>query len=126
MKGAGEKCKMESIDLRIPKRHKLVTFSEKYCALCKKHGGPHKSHNTRDCRHFKSDGTPIKRNGGAGNALKSGHADKHRSRESKHEGATFAQIIQKEVRKAFRQQSHKCKKRRTHEYESDNESDDCS
>ena len=36
MKGAGEKCKMESIDSQFPKRQKLV-ISEKYCTLCKKH-----------------------------------------------------------------------------------------
>jgi hypothetical protein len=80
----------------------------------------------RDCRRFNSDGTPIKRNGGTGNARKSGHADKHHSKESKHEGANFAQIIRKEVRKAFRQQSHKRKKHRTHEYKSDSKSDDSS
>ena len=117
---------MESIDSRIPKRHKSITFSEKYYALCNKHGGLHKSHNMRDCHPFNSDGTPIKTNGGAGNASKSRHADKHRSKESKREGANFAQIIQKEVRKAFRQQSPKCKKRCTHEYESDSKSDESS
>ena len=124
MKGAGERRKIEPIDSQIPKRQKSFTFSKKYCALCKKHGGPHKSHNTCDCHHFKSKSTPIKRNGGAGNAIKSGHADKHRSKESTHKGANFAQIIRKEVRKAFCQQSHKRKKHRTHEYESDSESDD--
>jgi hypothetical protein len=93
MKGVVEKRKMESIDLQIPKRQKSVTFSKKYCALCKKHRGPHKSHNMRDCPRFNSDGTSIKRNGGAGNARKSGHDDKHHSKESKHEGANFAQII---------------------------------
>ena len=39
-KGLG-KCKTESIDSQVPKRQKAVTFSDKYCALCKKHGGPH-------------------------------------------------------------------------------------
>ena len=41
---------MESIDSRIPKMSKQVGFSDKQCALCKKHGGPYKSHNTHDCR----------------------------------------------------------------------------
>jgi len=53
---------MESINSRIPKKSKQVGFSDKHCALCKKHGGPHKSHNTRDCHKYKSGGTPIKRN----------------------------------------------------------------
>ena len=43
---------MESIDSRIPKESKQVGFSDKQCALCKKHGGPYKSHNTRDCCKF--------------------------------------------------------------------------
>ena len=49
-KGAEGECKMESIDSRIPKKSKQVGFSKKHCSLCKKHGGPHKLHNTHDCR----------------------------------------------------------------------------
>ena len=122
-KGAGEKRKMESMDSRIPKKQKVVTFSDKYCTLCKKHGGPHKTHNTRDCRRFNSDGTPTKRNGGAGNTQKSGHSGKQRSHDKKREGANFAQIIRKEVKKAFRKQSSKHKKRRANDSDSDSDSD---
>jgi hypothetical protein len=122
-KGAEGKRKMESIDSRIPKKSKQVGFSEKHCALCKKHGGPHKSHNTRDCRKYNADGTPIKRNGGAGSARKNGHYDKNRSNTRDREGANYAQIIRKEVKKAFRKQSHKRKKRRANDSESDSDSD---
>jgi len=66
-KGAEGKCKMESIDSRIPKSKELG-FSNKHCTLCKKHGGSHKLHNTRDCHKYNPNGTPIKRNGGAGSA----------------------------------------------------------
>ena len=48
-KGAEGKHKMESVDSHIPKKSKQVGFSDKHCALCKKHGRPHKSHNTYDC-----------------------------------------------------------------------------
>eukprot|EP00804_Cyclotella_cryptica_P008289 CCRYP_016489-RA/>CCRYP_016489-RA protein AED:0.39 eAED:1.00 QI:0/0/0/1/1/1/2/0/392 len=65
-KGADTKRKMESMDSRIPKKPKKVGWTEKHCVLCKKHGGPRKSHNTHDCRHYNKDGTPIKKNGGAG------------------------------------------------------------
>jgi hypothetical protein len=41
-KGAEGKCKMESIDSHIPKTSKQVGFSDKQCALCKKHGRPYK------------------------------------------------------------------------------------
>jgi hypothetical protein len=37
---------------RVPKK---VCF-EKHCNLCKKHGGAHTMHNTRDCCRFKKDG----------------------------------------------------------------------
>jgi hypothetical protein len=40
-KGAEGKCKMESIDSRICKKSKQVGFSDRQCALCKKHGRPH-------------------------------------------------------------------------------------
>ncbi len=36
----------------VPKK---VRF-EKHCNLCKKHGGAHTTHNTRDCRRFDKDG----------------------------------------------------------------------
>jgi hypothetical protein len=67
-KGAEGTCRMESIDSGIPKKSKQVGFSDNQCAQCKKHGRPYKSHNTHDCRKFNPDGTPIKRNGGAGSA----------------------------------------------------------
>ena len=59
VKGAEEKRKMESMDSHIPKKPKKVGWTEKHCMLCKKHGGPHKSHNTHDCCCFNKDGTPI-------------------------------------------------------------------
>jgi hypothetical protein len=36
--------------------HKKVCF-EKSCELCKKHGGVHTTHATKDCRKYKKDGT---------------------------------------------------------------------
>ena len=114
---------MESIDSRIYKKSKHIGFSDKQCALCKKHGRPYKSHNTHDCCKYKPDGTPIKRNGGPGSAQRSGHADKNPSNQRECEGAHFAQIIYKEVKKAFHKQSHKRKKHRTNDSESDSNSD---
>ncbi len=38
--------------IRVPKK---VCF-KKHCNLCKKHGGAHTTHNTRDCRRFEKDG----------------------------------------------------------------------
>jgi hypothetical protein len=39
--------------VRVPKK---IQF-EKHCELCKKHGGTHTTHNTRDCHRFEKDGT---------------------------------------------------------------------
>eukprot|EP00804_Cyclotella_cryptica_P004831 CCRYP_004920-RA/>CCRYP_004920-RA protein AED:0.84 eAED:1.00 QI:0/0/0/0.5/1/1/2/0/367 len=46
--------KMVSFSDRIPKKSR----TEKYCSLCKKHGGAHTTHNTPDCRKYDSNGTP--------------------------------------------------------------------
>ena len=75
----------------------------------KKHGGPHKSNNTHDCCKYNPDGTPIKRNGGTGSAQKNGHDDKNHSNQREHAGAKYAQIICREVKKAFRKHSSKHK-----------------
>ena len=112
-KGPEGKRKMESIDSRIPKKPKKVTWSKKHCVLCKKHGGPHKSHNTRDCRRYNKDGTPIKKNGGAG---------KPHFKERKEEGANFVQIIKAKVKKALRKTMQKQKKHRKYDSGSDNDS----
>ena len=110
---------------RFPHSQKVkqVGFIDKHCALCKKHGGPHKSHNTRDCRKYNTDGTPIKRNGGASSARRNGHHDKNRSNMRDCEGANYAQLICKEVKKAFRKHLHKRKKRHLNASESDSNSD---
>eukprot|EP00804_Cyclotella_cryptica_P014293 CCRYP_020762-RA/>CCRYP_020762-RA protein AED:0.44 eAED:0.44 QI:0/-1/0/1/-1/1/1/0/127 len=89
---------MEPMDSRIPKKPTKVGWTKKHCALCKKHGGLHKSHNTCDCRRYNKDGTPIKKNGGAG---------KPNSKERKPEGANFAQIVPAELKKALRKKSRK-------------------
>ena len=113
---------MEYIDSCIPQKPTHVGFSDNQCALCKKNGGPYKSHNTRDCRKFNPVGTPIKRNGGTWSAQRNGHVEKHCSKERECEGANFAQIICKEVRKACRKQSHKHKTRHANNSESDSNS----
>ena len=54
--------KMVSIHEPIPKKpHK----DAKHCALCKKHGGAHATHNTSDCRKYDKDGK-LKKSFGKG------------------------------------------------------------
>ena len=66
LKGADVKHKMELMDSCIPKKPKKVDSTKRHCVLCKKHDRLHKSHNMHDCCCFNKDGTPIKKNGGAG------------------------------------------------------------
>ncbi len=54
--------------VRVPKK---VQF-EKNCDLCKKHGGPHTTHTTHECRKYEKDGTekssfPAAKKGGKKN-----------------------------------------------------------
>eukprot|EP00804_Cyclotella_cryptica_P021297 CCRYP_001548-RA/>CCRYP_001548-RA protein AED:0.40 eAED:0.40 QI:0/-1/0/1/-1/1/1/0/106 len=48
---------MVSFNEPIPKKVRKMT---KHCALCKKHGGEHVTHNTSDCRKYEKDGKPKK------------------------------------------------------------------
>jgi hypothetical protein len=72
---------------------------------------------------YNPDGTPLKTNGGTGSAQRNGHSDKNCSNMRECKRANYAQIIRNEVKKAFRKHSHKCKKRRTNNSESDSASD---
>ncbi len=40
----------------VPKKVRFEKF-DKHCKLCKKHGGAHTTHSTRDCCRFEKDGT---------------------------------------------------------------------
>ena len=64
MKGADGKCKMEAMDSQIPKTPEKAGLTDKYCMICKRHDGPHMSHNMCDCHCFIKDTTPIKKCGG--------------------------------------------------------------
>lgn len=78
------KCKIVFIDLHIPKKPKRVSWAKKHCVLCKKHGSPHKTHNTLDYFCFNKNDTPIKRSGGSA---------RPQPKEKQRDGAKFAQII---------------------------------
>ena len=55
--GSASKKRMVTFSDRIPKKSRK---DAKHCALCKKHGGAHNTHNTGDCKKYNSDGTPKK------------------------------------------------------------------
>ena len=51
--GKSSKMKMASFNKPIPKK---IRKTAKHCALCKKHGGTHATHNTSDCCKYDKDG----------------------------------------------------------------------
>jgi hypothetical protein len=51
-----KKCPGTNPTVRVPKKVRFEKF-EKHCKLCKKHGGAHTMHNTRDCHRYKMDRT---------------------------------------------------------------------
>ena len=114
-KGADSKRKEESNDSRNPKKAKKG-WTEKHCSLCKKHGGAHTTHNTKECRDYNKDRSHKK----------SGGTPKPNKPSSGKDGMNFAQLIHTETKKAVRsalKKVNRSKKRRSHHEESDSDSD---
>ncbi len=98
---SGKQKGMSSSTELILKRAK--TSSDHFCQLCKEHGGPHTTHNTKDCRKYEKDGSKKK----------FGHAD---TKSAGRTGNLFAQLmdklskleklVKKSVKKAL--QKHQC------------------
>ena len=88
-KGSDLKRKMDSIKARIPKKARKG-WTNKHCSLCKKHGGMHTMHNTKECSFYNNDGTQNK-------SARKPKANKP-SREKI--GQNYAQIFHQECKKA--------------------------
>ena len=114
-KGADSKRKAESNDSRNPKKAKKG-WTEKHCSLCKKHGGTHTTHNTKECRCYNRDGSHKK----------AGGMPKPNKPASGKDGMNFAQLIHTETKKAVHSALKKVnhgKKHRSHNKESDSDPD---
>ncbi len=83
---------------RVPKK----ACTEKHCDLCKKHGGAHSTHNTRDCQKYEKDGLE-KAN------VRTAKKDGKKTNPKKN---SFAQMNKKlkKLEKAIKKQSTKSKK----------------
>jgi hypothetical protein len=92
--------------------HMKVCF-EKFCKLCKKHGGAHTTHATKDCRKYKKD-RMVKANF---------HAAKKASKKPNPAKQLFAQLREKldKLKKTLKKASHKSKKCRRGDSNSDSE-----
>ncbi len=95
--------------VRVPKK---VRF-EKNCNLCKKHGGKHTTHTTRECCKYEKDGTEKS----------SFHAAKKGGKKNYPVNQNFAQLIEKikKLEKALKKFGTKGKKRRYEDSDSDSE-----
>jgi hypothetical protein len=106
---AGTKRPNTGATLRVPKK---VRF-KKSCELCKKHGGVHTTHTTKDCRKYEKDGT-LKANFCA--AKKAGKKPNPTKQ-------SFAQLSKKldRLEKTIKKASHKSKKCRRDDSNFDSE-----
>eukprot|EP00804_Cyclotella_cryptica_P001257 CCRYP_012760-RA/>CCRYP_012760-RA protein AED:0.37 eAED:0.37 QI:34/0/0.5/1/1/1/2/0/392 len=107
------KRKMVSFNEPIPKK---VRKMARHCALCKKHGGAHATHNTSDCRKYEKDGKPKK---GFGKG-------KHGSTAlDKKTASAFAQLSAKvEKLEKANKRLKKSSKKRKRDYDSDSSDSD--
>ncbi len=105
----GKKRPGTNSTVRVPKK---VRF-EKHCKLCKKHGGAHTTHNTRNCHRFENDGKEKS----------SFRAAKKGGKESNPVNQNFAQLTKKikKFEKALKRSGKKGKKHRYKDSNSDSE-----
>ncbi len=98
---------------RVPKKG----CSEKFCQRCKAHGGPFTTHNTLDCRHYDSNGKPLK--AAAGKPFES---KKPYKKSGGIKGMAFMQSMFKAYVKS-QMKAGKSKKHKKRDYDSSDSSD---
>jgi hypothetical protein len=98
---------------RVPKKDR----SEKFCQLCKAHGGPFTTHNILDCRCYDSNGKPLMAAAG-----KPSESKKPYKKSGGNKGMAFMQSMFESYVKSQKKasKSKKCKKR---DYDSSDSSD---
>jgi hypothetical protein len=108
----GKKCPGTNATVRVPKKVHFEKF-EKHCELCKKHGGTHATHNTRDCCRYKKEGTEKS----SFRAAKKGGMKNYPVNQN------FVQLTKKinKLEKALKKSGKKGKKRRYEDGNSDSE-----
>ena len=116
--GADSKRKIESSNSWVPKKAKKG-WTEKHYIYCKKHGGAHTTHNTRECHQCNRDGIP-KKAGGKSNS---------KQLVSSKEGMNVAWVICAECKKAvwtaYKKSNHGKRHCSCHEDSDSNSKSDC-
>eukprot|EP00804_Cyclotella_cryptica_P024421 CCRYP_015862-RA/>CCRYP_015862-RA protein AED:0.37 eAED:0.37 QI:0/-1/0/1/-1/1/1/0/133 len=106
--GKSNKRKMVLFNEPIPKK---VRKTAKHCALCKKYGGAHATHNTSDCPKYEKDSKPKKGFG------KGEHGSTALDKKTASEFAQLSAKIEK-LEKANKRLKKSSKKRK-HDYDND-------
>ena len=108
---------MVSLSDRIPKKR----HTEKYCSLCKKHGGAHTTHDTLVCRKYDSNGT-LKKN--LKGTIPTGTS--HRSERPAQGGSSYEQLSTKinKLEKSNKKMKHTMTKQKKHKHQETSNSND--
>jgi hypothetical protein len=104
-----------SSDLRVPKKAR----PSKFCQHCKAKGGPHLTHNTKECRRYNRNGNPISSfQGKPADARKP--AKKGGGKQMAYLKATIESLVKKGLKKAMKGK----KRKRSHAYNSSSSDSD--
>ena len=78
---------------------------EKFCQLCKEHGGAHQTHNTSECRKYEKDGTP--KNGGIKKPFLKNEKEKSNYAQIRDEMADIRKDLKKVLKIGKKRRSHR-------------------
>jgi hypothetical protein len=100
-------------ELRVPKKAR----PSKFCQHCKAKGGPHLTHNTKECHRYDGNGNPVSSfQGKPANAKKP--AKKGGNQQMAYKTAAVEPLVKKGLKKAIKSKKHK----RSHAYDSSSNS----
>jgi hypothetical protein len=117
----------KALEWPIPKKKRTEQTwggTPKNCALCKKHGGMHKTHNTSQCRKYNADGTRKKdlNQSGSGESKKTkGHSYAQLSKQCEKLKKKLKKAHKRSATRKFKRDSSRSRKR--HDYSSDDSYD---
>ena len=98
---------------RVPRKAR----AEKFCQLCKTHGGPHQTHNTRECRRYDKEGKPLGAASGKPSASK-----KPYKQYGGEKGVAYMTAMLEAIQKG-QKRAGRSKKRKKRAYDSSSDSD---
>ncbi len=101
-------------ELQVPKKAR----PSKFCQHCKAKGGPHLTHNTKECHRYNRNGNPISSFQG-----KPANAKKPIKKGGNQQMAYLAAAVESLVKKGLKKAMKGKKRKRSHAYDSSSNSD---